>query len=270
MAAYAFSDAASLALNKTRVISPTGHAGPRPERRSFRVQPHSREEGTFEEEFFAPPAPGETDNILRAARRALDSARRLKREVRTTGRKLTRSERLVASLTSTAVRVLEEILTLARLNRGRVFPSYEHLAAATALGRATIGRALPVLESIGFLVRQRRFKRIVSNKPGPRYEQTSNAYRATLSPMIAAFLPRWMRPAPIPDDIVQESARREDEHAIMLNESPCQGFAMGEISATLGEALARLEASIDLRERESQFDARPLLDTLYSDEQNEP
>jgi DNA-binding transcriptional regulator YhcF (GntR family) len=31
-------------------------------------------------------------------------------------------------------------------NAGRVYPSYDRLAAATALGRATVARALQILE----------------------------------------------------------------------------------------------------------------------------
>lgn len=52
---------------------------------------------------------------------------------RAAARALTRSERLIASLTAAAVRVYEEICTLARLNCGRVFPTYDYLARATAL-----------------------------------------------------------------------------------------------------------------------------------------
>ncbi len=70
------------------------------------------------------------------------------------------------------MRVYEDICTLARLNRGRVFPSYDHLTTATALGRATVARAIALLKEIGFLVRQRRFKRVEGE--GPRYKQTSN------------------------------------------------------------------------------------------------
>jgi biotin operon repressor len=101
-------------------------------------------------------------------------------------------------LTTAAVRVFEELCTLARLNQGRVYPSYDRLAEATALGRATIARALQALKRCGFLVRQRRFKRVEGE--GPRYCQTSNAYRPLLPARVLALLPRWMRPTPIPID----------------------------------------------------------------------
>ncbi|MFC3216416.1 helix-turn-helix domain-containing protein [Novosphingobium panipatense] len=94
------------------------------------------------------------------ARAALDTGRRLKRAVRTEGHVLSPAEAALTGLTAGAVRVFEEICTLARLNAGRVFPSYNRLAEATALGRATVARALAALERAGFLVRQRRFKRV--------------------------------------------------------------------------------------------------------------
>ena len=172
------------------------------------VRRDSIEAGTFEELFFAVPAPGETDRLLRIAPRTLDAGRQLRREARAGLRELSKSERLIATLTAGAVRVYEEICTLARLNRGRVFPSYDHLARATALGRATVARALAVLEGIGFLVRQRRFKRIEGE--GPRYKQTSNVYRPTFAIRVLGYLPRWMRPAPVPDDQAQHDAARNE------------------------------------------------------------
>lgn len=56
---------------------------------------------------------------------------------------------------------------LARLNRGRVYPSYDRLPEKTALGRATIAPALDALEDAGLLVRQRRF-RCVEGEGGDR------------------------------------------------------------------------------------------------------
>ena len=153
----------------------------------------SIEAGTFEDVFFSPPAKGETDKILRAARKAVDAGKRLRRDERTGTRTLTAIERALAALTANTIRVLEELLTLSRLNRGQVFPTYDHLAEATALGRATIARAIGALEAVGFLARQRRFKRVEAEGIGPRYKQTSNAYRPMLPARILPYLPRWMR-----------------------------------------------------------------------------
>lgn len=218
----------------------------------------SIEAGTFEEMFFSVPAKGETDTLLRTARRTLDAARRLRREARAGDRSLTTAERRIVTLTAAAVRVYEEILTLARLNRGRVFPSYDHLAEATSLGRATIARAIRILEDIGFLVRQRRFKRVDTEGPGPRYRQTSNVYRPTLPQRVLAYLPRWMRPAPVPDDVVQRESDRAADNAGMRATLSCRDLANATIGGALGRMLAKLGAAVDRKESESQNHSQPL------------
>lgn len=223
-----------------------------------RIRPGSIEAGTFEHRFFAAPARGETDALLRIARRTLDAGRRLRREARAGERRLSQAERRIAALSAGAVRVYEEILALARLNRGRVFPSYEHLATATSLGRATIARALDILEDIGFLVRQRRFRRIAATGAGPRYKQTSNVYRAALPRHVLTYLPRWMRPAPAPDDALQRHADRIADTGAMLARLSCRELATTLVGGELGAMLARLGAGIDRRERESQNDPQPL------------
>ncbi|MFD2580820.1 helix-turn-helix domain-containing protein [Novosphingobium colocasiae] len=263
MASYTLREALAGALDaggaaqrkRSGALHPTG----------ARVLRDSVEAGTFEHVFFAVPAKGETDRLLRAARRILDAGRQLRREARSGQRALTPAERLLTTLTAAGVRVFEEILTLARLNRGRVFPSYDHLAAATGLGRATVARALRMLETIGFLVRQRRFKRIESEGPGPRYEQTSNVYRAMLPRIVLAYLPRWMRPAPVPDDELQRRADHAEDVVIMRAGLTCRELAGTIADGALGKVLARLGAAIDRRDdanrRESQKDAQPLLDS---------
>ena len=223
-----------------------------------RVRRGGIEAGTFEEQFFMVPAKGETDQLLRVARRALDAGRRLRRDSRAGDRTLTAIERRIAALTAGAVRVYEEIVTLARLNRGRVFPSYDHLAEATSLGRATIARALHILEDIGFIIRQRRFRRIASESAGPRIKQTSNVYRPTLPRSVLAYLPRWMRPAPPPGDLLQHHATHAAASAAMLKTLACRELASIVADGALGEALAKLGAGIDRRERESQIEARSL------------
>ncbi|MFC0205337.1 helix-turn-helix domain-containing protein [Novosphingobium soli] len=230
-----------------------------------RVLRDSVEAGTFEEVFFVPPAKGETDRMLRAARRGLDAGRQLRREARQGLRELTAAERVLTTLTAASVRVFEEILTLARLNRGRVFPSYDHLAQATSLGRATVARALGILEAIGFLVRQRRFKRIEAQGPGPRYEQTSNAYRPMLPKGLQAYLPRWMRPAPLPDDEIQRRVDQDEDMEHMRAQLSCREWAQATADGPLGKVLAKLGAALDRalehQERESQIHPQPLHDS---------
>ncbi|WP_232493685.1 helix-turn-helix domain-containing protein [Novosphingobium kaempferiae] len=242
-----------------------------PHRTGARVLRGSVEAGTFEHAFFVTPGKGETDRLLRAARRILDAGRQLRREAREGTRTLTPAEHVLTTLTAASVRVFEEILTLSRLNGGRVFPSYDHLAEATSLGRATVARALKILEGIGFLVRQRRFRRIEDAEgPGPRYEQTSNAYRAFLPKIVMDYLPRWMRPAPAPDDALhREEAHAEDMEA-MVRSLTCRELAEAHVGGALGKVLARLGAAIDAasdrQERESQTDTQPLPDFIRTRE----
>ena len=91
----------------------------------------SIEAGTFEDNFFAKPAKGECDRLIRMARVALATGRRMKREARGEGRDLTGPERLLAGLTAGPVRVYEELCAVARLNGGKVYPSYDRLTTAT-------------------------------------------------------------------------------------------------------------------------------------------
>lgn len=243
MTAYTLGEAGALALarigQRAGVIT---DAAPRP------VLPGSREAGTFEDAFFAPPAKGETDRVLRAARRALDAARMLRRIERRGERTLTASERLVARLSAGAVRVLEELLALARLNRGRVYPSYDHLARVTGLGRATVARGLTLLEEIGFLVRQRRFARLRAEGAGPRIAQTSNAYRLMLPDRLLRHLPRWLRHAPLPADAEQHVAEHQRDQSAMRRTLSCRELALATLDGPLGRMLAKLGSGIDARE----------------------
>jgi hypothetical protein len=228
------------------------------------VRRDSIEAGTFEETFFAKPAKGECDRLIRTARIALDTGRRVKREARGQGRALTGPEHLLASLTAGAVRVYEELCTLARLNGGKVYPSYDRLAAATALGRATVARALHILENAGFLVRQRRFRRVEGQGAGPRFEQTSNAYRPVSPKMLMGLLPGWLRPAPIPEDAAQHIANEAEGQKRLKGQLTCRELAQITASGALGRVLARLGANLDavLSSRESHSHPEPLFKSL--------
>ncbi|TCP65687.1 helix-turn-helix domain-containing protein [Sphingomonas sp. PP-CE-1G-424] len=209
------------------------------------VRRDSREAGTFEDMFWFVPAKGETDKLLLTARRALDAGRRLRRDERAGARTLSVSERKITKLTAGAVRVFEEMLTLARLNQGKVFPSYDYLSEATSLGRRTVARSIRILEDVGFVLRQRRFKRVEEEGAKPRYVQTSNAYRPTLAQAVLAYLPRWMRPAPVPVDQLQRDAERHEDCQHMLSQLNCRELARATLSGPMGDALARLGARID-------------------------
>jgi predicted transcriptional regulator len=233
-----------------------------------RVRRGSIEAGSFEDDFFAAPATGACDAMLRAARQALDAGRRLKRATRAQNRVLTASERAIANLTAGAIRVFEELCALARLNRGRVYPSYDRLAATTALGRATVARALDLLEAAGFLARQRRFVRVEGEGAGPRYAQTSNAYRPQmpggLQAKLARVLPRWRLPMPLPDDALQHAEAQTASVAAMRAGLSCRDLAEATIEGPLGRMLARLGHALDRRsERESHDEPETLTQLIH-------
>lgn len=261
MEAITFGRALGTALSGMPVRSRPARSGA-VRRTGAQVLRNSVEAGTFEESFFAIPAKGETEGMLRAARKGLDAARGLRRIDRRGERKLSVAERALAALTASAVRVFEEILTLARLNKGRVFPSYEYLAEATNLGRATITRALTILEDIGFIVRQRRFKRVAGQGAGPRYVQTSNAYRTILPSRVLAFLPRWMRPAPVPVDAEEHRNEQVSATKDMLATLSCKELAEATVNGPLGKVLALLGAGVDRAEREAQNGSKPLIESI--------
>lgn len=259
MTAFTFGEATTRALAQAAATR-SGTSWRAGHRTGARVRRDSIEAGTFEDMFFATPAKGECDRLIRMARTALDAGRRIKREARGQGRALTGPEQVLASLTAGAVRVYEELCTLARLNAGRVYPSYDRLAAATALGRATVARALQILEDAGFLVRQRRFRRVEGEGPGPRWEQTSNAYRPVMPKRLLSLLPRWLRLAPVPDDALQHVAEQAGEQERLKAQLTCRELAQFTVGGALGRVLARLGGALDRQTpvRESHTNPEPL------------
>jgi hypothetical protein len=215
----------------------------------------SLEAGSFEDGFFAAPARGETDRLLRAARDLLDAGRRFARRARADGHVLAGDEALAARLTAGAVRVYEELLSLARTCRGRVFPSYDRIAERTGLGRATVARAVACLEALGFLERRRRFVRVEGEGPGPRLRQTSNAYRPALPARLMRLIAR--RPAPVPADAQARADDHRDEGERMLAMLPARELAGVLVQGPLGHALARLGATLDARESHGDPETSP-------------
>ncbi len=86
---------------------------------------------------------------------------------------------------------------------------------------------------------------------------------------VLAYLPRWMRPAPLPDDQIQHEAERKESHDAMLAALSCRDLAAVTVGGLLGKALARLGARIDGRETavacESHDDPQPHVDSLNED-----
>ncbi|KQN00586.1 hypothetical protein ASE78_05740 [Sphingomonas sp. Leaf25] len=145
------------------------------------------------------------------------------------------------------VAVFEEIADLSRINAGRVFCGYAHLAKITQLVDSTIAKALTVLEDLGMINRQRRFTKVARGGPKGQYRQTSNAYRTFLPKVIASFLPRWMKQKPISSDLAHHHAEQAAETERMLKSATCveqMTYRAPESSDLRGE-LMRLAATVD-------------------------
>src|SRR3546814_10260994 len=83
-----------------------------------------------------------TDRLYKKAVELLKRKNAVRRLARAEGRQLTEDERLVTLITPAAVRVFEQLTTLARTCAGKVFPTWEWIEAASGLSRASeIGRA---------------------------------------------------------------------------------------------------------------------------------
>lgn len=211
--------------------------------------------GSFEDFFFACPGAGETDRMLKAVKCAHDRGRKLRREARKTGEILSAQERLIAAITSAAVRVYEELAMLARVCQGKVYPSFDSLADRTGLGRATVARAIAVLDRAGFLARQRRYT-AGDEEHGPKWVQTSNAYRLLLPKFAASLLPKWQRAVPAP---VDELDRHQSAHRDFIEQRESlkgREYAKAMAPKCMVETLARIAESSNLLP-ESQIDAQP-------------
>lgn len=226
------------------------------------VHPNSRRAGTFEHEWFYSYAKGETDRLYKQACELLKGKNAIRRLARAEGRQLTEEERLATMITGAAVRVYEQLTQLARTCAGKVFPTWEWIETHTGLSRASVGRGLAILAAMGLLDKQRRCVAIDPpiDRPKAKNVQTSNVYRMQFPNRLVRFLPRWWRPAPLPDDLVQlEADRIEDIEAMRLWRSPRQDAAerIDEIEdRELRLILTQLGRGID--QSESQKNGQPL------------
>jgi hypothetical protein len=71
------------------------------------------------------------------------------------------------------------------------------------------------------------------------------------------FLPRRLRPAPPPDDVIHAAAERAESIAAMEASLSCAELAEATVGGALGRVLAKLGAALDGRERESQNNPEP-------------
>ncbi|RSV14773.1 RNA replicase [Sphingomonas sp. ABOLG] len=261
MGAVTLARASFMALDRIERARPRSRSGaPNPTR--AHVHPNSRRAGTFEDDFFYTYAKGETDRLYKKAVELLKRKNAIRRLARSEGRQLTEDERLVTLITPAAVRVFEQLTHLARTCAGKVFPTWEWIETHTGLSRASVGRGLSILAKMGLLDKQRRCVPIdpPADRPKARNAQTSNVYRMSFPNRLARFLPRRLRPVPLPDDVVQrETDRIEEIEAMRLWRTPRQVVAEEIEDAGLRRVLDSLAIAIE--KQESQKNGQPLPDS---------
>ena len=225
------------------------------------VHPNSRRAGTFEDDFFYSYAQGEPDRLYKQAAELLKRKNAVRRLARAEERALTEDEQLATLITNTALRVFKELTTLARTCAGKVFPTWEWIEAAAGVSRASVGRALSALARMGLIDKERRCVPIdpPADRPKARNAQTSNVYRMRFPNRLAGFLPRRLRPVPLPDDVVQADADRVEQiETWRLWRTPRQVVAEDVTDPELRAVLDRLAIAI---EAQSQNNGQPLLDS---------
>lgn len=260
MGAITLAQAGFMALERTMRDRPRSRSGaPNPTR--AHVHPNSRRAGTFEDDFFYSYAKGEPDRLYKQAAELLKRKNALRRLARAEERELTEDERLATLITNTALRVFEQLTTLARTCAGKVFPTWEWIEAAAGVSRASVGRALSALARMGLIDKQRRCVPIDPpvDRPKARNAQTSNVYRMRFPNRLTRFLPRRLRPVPLPDDVIQvETDRVEQIEQWRLWRTPRQIVAEDITDPELRAVLDRLALAI---EGQSQNNGQPLPDS---------
>lgn len=261
MGAITLAQASFMALERTMRDRPRSRSGaPNPTR--AHVHPNSRRAGTFEQDFFYSYAQGEPDRLYKQAAELLKRKNALRRLARAEDRDLTEDERLATLITNTALRVFEQLTTLARTCAGKVFPTWEWIEAAAGVSRASVGRALSALAHMGLIDKQRRCVPIDPpvDRPKARNAQTSNVYRMRFPNRLTRFLPRRLRPVPLPDDVIQgEADRVEQIEQWRVWRTPRQVVAEDVTDPELRAVLDRLALGI---ERQSQNNGQPLLNSF--------
>ncbi|QUM74588.1 helix-turn-helix domain-containing protein [Sphingopyxis granuli] len=250
---HIFASAAASVLRRAGVPTRSGSAHPT----GAAVLRGSLEEGTFEHRFWRTYQKGETDRLHQAA---VDLARIRRHELRADRRQAKASaigsappSMLPPQLSQSATAIFKLLCELGRLCKGEIYPTYDWFIEKTGFARATVARAIAQLKDAGFLLIQRRCKRVERDGPGPRYKQTSNAYRLEWPVGLDRWLNAQRTPCPLPDDEMVRLQVEEDNHRTMQLSKPPRKSTE---ELALFDTLARMARTIE--ERESQKDTQPL------------
>lgn len=131
-----------------------------------RVRHGSQLKGSFERGFYRPLSKVERRAILHAARL-------YERHTKHPGARQ-------GALGTCGLEVLSELIHLCDKRTGRLEPSLATLCQRLRRSKDAVTNAIRQLEETGFLERVRRYERVAQQGPGPRIQQTSNAYRLLL------------------------------------------------------------------------------------------
>src|SRR3546814_12525531 len=134
MGAVSLAKASFMALDRIERARPRSRSGSANPTRAH-VHPNSRKAGTFEDDFFYSYAKGETDRLYKKAVELLKRKNAVRRLARAEGRQLTEDEQLVTLIPPAAVRVFEQLTTLARTCPGTGVPPWGVIEAARGRSR---------------------------------------------------------------------------------------------------------------------------------------
>jgi hypothetical protein len=199
------------------------------------VRNNSHRAGTCEATFWRSTSRREVQKIIKAAQR-------YELHGRSPGKRN-------GPLGSIALEVLALFGNLVSYKTGRLDPSLDWIMDKLKRSRDAIVRALKALRDHGFLDWLRRFEPTQNEGRGPQVRQVSNAYRLSAPKRALALLGRWSGCPALPDDDGAARADRaamEAEHVATLDLGAFVAFQCG--NSPLGQALAQMGKSIDLRE----------------------
>ncbi len=202
------------------------------------VRRHSRPRGRFEGVFWRPFKP-------RDVARYLTAAERFERGGKKPGDRS-------GPLGTVAIEVLRELLRLVDYRSGRLEPALLTIMARVKRSKDAVVRALKALRRHGFVDWIRRWEPTGQVGPGPQVKQASNAYRLALPPAAERLLGRSHQDAPVPDDHAHAIEQRAAERRAQLAKADVEERHAAQFGAgPLADAMARFEAAVQRRQRES-------------------
>jgi DNA-binding transcriptional regulator YhcF (GntR family) len=154
-----------------------------------------------------------------------------------------------------AADVLDYLMFFA-VETGRVFPSYEQIAAACGCAYRTAVRTIHQLRRGGWIYWERRFVRTRQpGEPVPQVEQTSNLYRLAVPTLAGQLIAAWRaRRAPNPEDApdrpTADDDAREDARKRLVAARAFMDAARSDEERQLHEGrVAAIQAKLDDLER---------------------